>query len=203
MPNEDWSPPSDATLDTGKPIIATNHRRIRDLTAAAFRGAPNSPSLSPWAAARAPVTAGDVPVLRDPLIMVFVAASNRGTNENVALSGTMTPAYRVGLMNDGTVRVKWTQGRSSRGASGGPLAQIGRVRAGVYAALSSEIANDNNAAQESKSYDATIQAGDTIVWLLRSSTNGQEMQIYNFELATTGDLLHAIEPFVLVGAAPT
>ena len=183
-------------------FTAPTAQALYDNPLAIIRGAPSAPSVSPWAFARAPVTAGDTTMFKDPVTMGFVSVSNRSTGENVNLTGVYTPVYSVNLMNDGVVRVKWTQGRSSRAASSGPEAVIGRVRAGTYSVLSGTFTNSNNAAQESKSYDATIEPGDTIVWLIRPQTNGQEMQMYNFELATDGELLHPISAFFTFGSEP-
>lgn len=203
MANEEWAPPSDAALDVDAPIRSVDITAIRDLTAAAFRGAPNSPTLSPWAMARAPVTAGDVTMFKDPVTIAKSDYNSRSGSENVDLTGALVPVHFVMVMNDGTVRVKWVQGRAKGTSSGGPIGAVGRVRAGVYTLLSSEITNSNNGLQESKSYDATIEPGDTIVWLLRSSTGGQMMQAHGFELATDGELLHPLPAFFTFGAEPT
>lgn len=199
----DWTDITNDALDVGKPTRAVDARALRDNPVAMARGAPNSPSVTPWAMARATIAAGSSVRFSNPTFHFKTAISNRSNGENINLTGNEFPVYAVCVMNSGSIRVGWTQGRVQGTGSGGPVGAVGRVRAGTFSMISTTIGNTNNSNQEDKTYDLTgIQPGDTIVWLFRTASGGNEMQIYNLWLGTSGGVIHPFPAFFTFGATP-
>lgn len=185
----DWTPIPNSALEPGKPIRAVDALALRDNPIAAFEGRPGVPTLEYWAFARTTIAAGTTE--RYARAEAFLTSLN-----------TYAEALRVQLMDTGSLRVGWTQGRGT-GGSGGPEAQLFRERAGSQTQIGSTVGNTNNAAQEAKTLDCTgLEPGDSVVLKVRTNSGGQQMQFYDFWLGTTGALLHPVPNYFRWGTAP-
>ena len=201
----DWTSIPNSALAVGAPPRAADAVALRDNPIAMARGAPGAPTVSPWALGRRTVGHGTERFYDSGPIAAFLTdVSNFGSQQ---FSGTWpmdvsSYAHAVTILNNGTVRVGWTQGRAAGVGTGGPEARIGRVRNGTFAWLSTATTNSNSGAQEGKTYNATILEGDTIVWGFRTTNGGNTMQIYSFWLGTSGAELMVLPPFFRMTTAP-
>lgn len=177
----DWTSIPNASLEAGKPVRAIDAIALRDNPMALAEGRPNAPRLSPWANA-AVVAAGAQARYIEP-------------NTYATTSTNFARVRELGLMNTGSVRVRFSHTRTS--GTGQSRIKIGRVRAGVPVEILAETSFTPI------SQDVSIEPGDTIVIWHRCQDSGATCTLSGVGLYTDGELLNPAPPYFTFGAAPT
>ena len=101
------------------------------------------------------------------------------------------------VANSGTLRIKFSHRRTGSGSN--VSAQIDRVRAGTYSTLASWTIGGTWTA---RAYDATLEPGDTFLWLHRRVDVDTTSEINGIELATDGGVLFPMAPYFSFGTEP-
>lgn len=180
MANEEWAPPADSALDVEAPIRSVDITAIRDLTGAAFRGAPAAPRLSIHALP--PIAAGDTIRYED-------------TREQSTTSATYITVLDWAFAQPGSVRVTLEHARTAAGSGSS------QVRVLVDGSVEGDW--QAGGTWTARSIDVEDMVAGTRVVVQHRSTGGPECTIRDIRMKTDGSDIWPSVGYIKFSTAPT